>query len=400
MHDCTSTLPGKGTVVLDAERKGDVDAFTGSEPPDVEEVVDEEDILDVDPDQEVMPVSYDITSYGADYPIDGLVKRLTQNDIVVPTFHPEFNESEEIKGFQRRFVWTRPQMDKFIESLLLGLPVPGVFLVREKSNVLLVLDGQQRLRTLHAFYRGVHAGREYSLKHVQSPWRGKTYDQLDEGDRRRLDDSIIHATILRQDHPAGSQDAVYSIFERLNTGGSPLQPQEIRVALYNGPFLRLISDLNQDTNWRQLYGSESPRFKDQELILRVLALFEDASSYSRPVKGFLNQYLAKHRDRTGAQAGAMPDMFVSACAAILAHIGPRAFRPVRPLNAAVLDSIMVGVMHRLAHRPIEGGTAMERAYNGLIATDEYVFATTSSTAAEDSVETRLRLATAAFSSLG
>ncbi len=94
--------------------------------PDVEDVPEEvesdEQVLDVDPDQEVMPVSYDITSYGADYPVDGLVKRLSNQDIVVPSFDPMFNESDEVQGFQRRFVWSRPQMDKFVESLLLACP--------------------------------------------------------------------------------------------------------------------------------------------------------------------------------------------------------------------------------------------------------------------------------------
>lgn len=71
-------------------------------------------------------------------------------------------------------------MDKFVESLLLGLPVPGIFLVREKSNKLLVLDGQQRLRTLQAFYKGVHDKREYFLKHVQDPFKGRTYEALED----------------------------------------------------------------------------------------------------------------------------------------------------------------------------------------------------------------------------
>lgn len=233
-------------------------AETQEPPSDSEEVLDH-DVLDVDPDQEVITTTYDITSYGADYPVDGLVKRLEQQDILIPSFDPVFTESTDVQGFQRRFVWTRPQMDKFVESLLLGLPVPGIFLVRETGNKLLVLDGQQRLRTLQAYYRGVHNGREYRLKNVQDRFVDLTYEELDDEDRRRLDDSIIHATVLRQDHPTGSQDAVYSIFERLNTGGSPLQPQEIRVALYNGEFLRRIAELNDDPDWRALYGRQHHR---------------------------------------------------------------------------------------------------------------------------------------------
>ncbi len=361
-----------------------------------EEMVDEEQVLDVDPDQEVVPVSYDITSYGADYPVDGLVKRLNNRDVVIPSFDPLYDESDEVHGFQRRFVWTRPQMDKFIESLLLGLPVPGIFLVREKSNRLLVLDGQQRLRTLQSFYRGIHGGREYTLRHVQKPFRGKSYESLDDEDRRRLDDSIIHATVLRQEYPSDSQDAVYSIFERLNTSGSPLQPQEIRIALYHGPFLRTVSELNEDEDWRALYGPHSSRFKDHELILRVLALYEESDKYARPVKGFLNRYLCENRDRSEDQSQDLADLFMNATEVIHKAIGPKAFRPVRPLNAAVLDSVMVGMMRRLENGEVEDFDGVRDAYNELIDDEDYLAATTSSTAAEDSVRNRLRLATDAF----
>jgi len=363
------------------------------------EIEDEEHVLDVNPEEEVIQTSYDITAYGADYPVDGLVKRMDQGDIVVPSFDPAYPGEGEVRGFQRRFVWSRPQMDKFIESLLLGLPVPGIFLVREKSNVLIVLDGQQRLRTLQAFYSGVHEGREYRLKHAQIPFTGLTYRELDDEDRRRLNDSVIHATVLRQEHPVGSQDAVYSIFERLNTGGSPLQPQEIRVALYAGPFLRLISELNSNRDWRALYGRKSDRFKDQELILRVLALYETSDTYERPVKGFLNHYLAANRNREDDGTRAMAERFSEASRLIRQNIGSKAFRPVRALNAAVLDALMVGVMRRLDRGPMTNNKGMRPAYERLIKQERFSLATTSSTAAEDSVSDRLKAATAAFARL-
>ena len=82
----------------------------------------------------VMPYKYLITSYGADYTVEVLVKRMRENTILVP-------------AFQRSYVWSHRTASRFIESLLLGLPVPGVFFSREKdSEKLLVIDGQQRLR--------------------------------------------------------------------------------------------------------------------------------------------------------------------------------------------------------------------------------------------------------------
>jgi hypothetical protein len=92
--------------------------------PDVEEVVE-----DLDEALEVIPYIYAITAYGADYPVDSVIKRMVAKDILVPTFTWEPDDDSEVVGFQREYVWPRPKADKFIESLLLGLPVPGIFLV-------------------------------------------------------------------------------------------------------------------------------------------------------------------------------------------------------------------------------------------------------------------------------
>ena len=135
--------------------------------------------------------------------------------------------------------------------------MPGIFLVKEQSGRLLVLDGHQRLYTLRAFYEGEINGEVYKLDGVQERFVGKRYKDLDIEDRRRLDDSIIHATVIRQDEPTADQSSVYVIFERLNTGGVNLQPQEIRVALYHGVLVRVFRGLNDNPHWRQLFGIKS-----------------------------------------------------------------------------------------------------------------------------------------------
>lgn len=222
----------------------------------------DETVIDLDEADDVIDVTYLITAYGADYPIDSLIKRIESNDIVVPRFSWEPIEETDIVGFQREYIWPRKKADRFIESLLLGLPVPGIFLVKETSGLLLVLDGHQRLFTLHAYYQGVIDGKEYRLSNVQTRFENKSYKTLENEDRRRLDDSIIHATIIRQDEPSDDQSSIYSIFERLNTGGINLRPQEIRIALYHGEFVRVLMDLNKEKPWRELFGKKSKRLKD------------------------------------------------------------------------------------------------------------------------------------------
>ena len=154
----------------------------------------DEAVDDLDELNEVLPTLFSITSYGADYPVDGLVKRVSQGDVVVPLFSLQPEVGQSTVGFQREFVWKKPQADRFIESLLLGLPVPGIFLVKEPNGKHLVLDGQQRLKTLEGFYNGLFQGKEFLLENVQEQWKEKTYKTLHADDRRRLDDSIIHAT--------------------------------------------------------------------------------------------------------------------------------------------------------------------------------------------------------------
>jgi hypothetical protein len=334
-----------------------------------------------------LPFTYEITSYGADYAVDGLVKRMESGDIVVP-------------DFQRDVVWNKRQRDRFIESLLLGLPVPGIFLARTpEGSRLLVLDGQQRLRTLQAFYSGSFQGKPFTLDDVQERFVGKSYETLDEDDRRRLDDAIIHATVVRQDEPSDDLSSIYFIFERINTGGTTLAPQEIRAALYQGPFNDLLIELNQNSAWRAIYGRRSNRLKDDELILRFLAMRFARSTYFRPMEKFLNEFMAKNRDLAVVTEQQATGAFVPTIELVRTSVGEKAFRLGRPLNAAVYDSVMVGIAERLDKGQVMDETSVLAAYTGLLADDNYVQACSRATADRERVSTRMRLAVAKFASV-
>ena len=353
------------------------------------------ELFDIDANEEIVATTYEITSYGADYDVEGLIRRMDKGDIIVPSFEPS-QPGLDVGAFQRGFVWRKTQMSRFIESLLLGLPVPGIFLVKDRDNRLLVLDGQQRLRSLQHFYKGSIDDRTFRLIGVQPPLDGQSYKDLRPEDRRRLDDSIIHATVLRDESTDVSQNAIYSIYERLNTGGSPLQPQEIRIALYEGSFLRGIARLNEDSSWRSLYGPRSTRFRDHELILRTLALYEWQAKYRKPLKTFINQYLGDHRQDALLFDSGLGRLFLDAVRLIDAEIGKPAFRPERALNVAFADSVLVGVMRRIASgHPFTQGQ-LQSMYRQLIDDDEFTNATTFRTSDEDYVNLRLDRATTTF----
>ena len=336
--------------------------------------------------EEVIPFKYSITSYGADYPADGLVKRITANSVFIPPF-------------QRAYVWNIAQASRFIESLLLGLPVPGIFLSREEeTQKMLVIDGQQRLRTLKYFYDGVFAdsGKEFALRGVQEQFLGKTYRTLNEEDRRHLDDSIIHATIVKQEQPSDDDSSIYFIFERLNTGGTLLTSQEIRACIFHGELNDYLREINRNQSWREIYGKIHPRMRDQELILRFLALYFYGDNYVKPLKGFLNTYMGKNRHLKLQTKEEIQKVFDPTVSTIRKAIGVSAFRPQKTLNAAVFDAVMVGVARRLETGEILNHSILKERYDALMNTGPFQFASARATANTESVKLRLELAINAF----
>ena len=255
-----------------------------------DEVLEEEALGD----DEISPlVSYEVSSYGADPEVEVLVNRLNRGDIYIPPF-------------QRDYVWNQPEASRFIESLLLGLPVPGIFLaVDPASGKQIVIDGQQRLKTLQFFFAGVFnpkpddaSQRVFSLIRVQPHYEGRTFKTLDENDRIRLQTSIVHATVVKQLEPTEEDTSLYHIFERLNSSGRRLTDQEMRIALFHGKLIEKIKEVNLHDAWRTAFGRIHSRLKDQELILRFFAFYESLDTYSRPMGEFLNRYASSHRNPT------------------------------------------------------------------------------------------------------
>lgn len=327
------------------------------------------------PDEDVV---YQITTFGADYPVDGLINRFDRGDI----YRPEF---------QRNFVWTLSQASKFIESILLGLPIPSVFLYKEEdSRQHLIVDGLQRLTTLHSYYKGIFPGtdRAFRLKNVKSRFENKTLEDLDVEDQRRFVDAVIHAMIIQQTSPQGDKSSVFHIFERLNSNGTPLQPQEIRSAIYHGPFNSLLFELNRNDSWRDIFGRIHRRSKDEELILRFLAFLFDETEYTSPMKLFLNNFMAKNQDLSLISKRKCTQSFVSMIEAVHQTLGPKAFRIGRSLNAAVFDSFGTAI----ARHNIESPKVIERAYSKLLADEKYIELVSKATANERNVAGRLLMA--------
>lgn len=341
---------------------------------------------------EAEPVSYS----GTDFDAEGLVRRLDRGDIIIPNFGHR-DETLELASFQRGFVWRKSQMDRFIESLLLGFPIPGIMLVQQTDKRYLVLDGQQRLKTLQAFYGGVHADKVFALDNVAAEYKGLTYKKLLSEQRRTLDNTFIQATIVRTDGSRESLESIYQVFERLNSGGTQLTPHEIRIALYPGPFVEFIGRLNDDSGWRALYGPTSPRLRDHEVILRILALYVRSEEYFRPLKKFLNDFLGDHRDLSKLPAADLERLFKTATAALSATNARQALRRAgQRVNAALLEAVVVAAMRRAASGKDMSKPAIATSLDTLASDASMARATTTSTATEENLRSRLEIASNAF----
>ena len=331
---------------------------------------------------------YTIRSYGADYTVDSLVKRMDTGAFIIPEF-------------QRRFIWSLTHASRFIESLLMGLPVPGIFLYkRPEDGKQLVIDGQQRLKTLQGFYGGLFRDRKFRLAGVREPWNGLTYEELDTDDQLRLDDSIVHAVIFNQESPEDSINSIHFVFERINSGGIRLSAQEIRNCIAEGSFTDLTNRLNEHVSWRNIYGKPSARAKDQELITRVLAFLERPNDYERPMAVFLTKFTEAMNNETPEKLDSLRRSFEDASDLCWEALNGGAFRPVRALNAAVLESVMSEVARRLRQStPVPSAISVKEAYDNLISSDEYRSGWERATADEENVKTRIELARLAFSNL-
>lgn len=329
-------------------------------------------------DLEIDNASYDIRTYGADFTIEILSKKFDTKEIIIP-------------DFQRRYVWPPKKAARLIESFLLGLPVPQVFLFREENNKdLLVVDGQQRLRTINYFINEkFENGQEFILRGVRSDWDGKKYSTLTERDRRSFNNYILRATIFEQVNPSDNS-SIFEIFERLNTGGVALNEQEIRRCVVRGPINEFIDNLNKYPNWRKLLNRNLPdsRMKDSEMILRFLALSEGWSTYKKPMKDFITTFMKEKQNINEDEMTKYRNLFEGIVDKILKDVGKEAFQIKAGINVAVFDSIMVA----LSTMEFETVSNLREKIGKLKSSDEFNDAVSVHTTDSEKVGKRIGLA--------
>lgn len=274
-------------------------------------------------------ITYNLTSYGIDFPVDSLVSRYDKEKIYLP-------------NFQRNYVWNKKQASKFIESLLLGLPVPGIFLYKDIDEKMLIIDGYQRIESISRYFKNSFDNSDFKLSGVNKDFNGKIYSKLNENEKDKIATSIIHATIIKADNPKKKNyHAIYEIFERLNTGGVKLSPQEVRNCVSDGKFRQKITELSNLDIVKNFISIDKKRKKDEEIILRLLAL--SFIEYTGNMKQFLNDFMFANKDIDSQQIHQALNLFVEIIQFMNQIDAKEYFRKNDQLSIAILDSLWVGI---------------------------------------------------------
>jgi hypothetical protein len=330
-------------------------------------------------EEEALPAPrYEIFSYPADTTLKGYLDQWKNEQLFIPTF-------------QRNYVWDQTRASKLIESFLLGLPVPPVFLFKPAGGKQFwIIDGQQRIRSIVDFQKGVFGEAKFRLKGVDARWLGKTFEELEEGDRFSLETAVLRAVVIQQTDPK-DHTSIFHIFERLNTGGLRLNAMEVRQCVYQSDLLLALKELNILPAWRELLGLKKPdkRIKDVELLLRVIALFKDFEHYEKPMKGFLNscalEFSISGKSNEKSEKELLARLFGS-IRQTRDRLGPKPFHLKGRLNYSALDATLVAVM-RL-------GAIDEYAnkFKKLASDKDFIEAVSFNTSDEAVVKNRIRIA--------
>ncbi len=266
---------------------------------------------------------FNINSWGADMSFRELITMYQEDDLVKPEL-------------QRKYVWTKDEASRFIDSILLGLPVPSIFLAKVGEQRL-IIDGYQRILTVYDYVRGIFSGdnkvfRLSNSEVINARWRAKAFSELNADEQKRIKSSTIHAIIFEQKQPQ-DDTGMYQIFERINASGRILKSQEIRNCVYHGKFNKFIMDLNKYPSWRNLYGSvvEDSRMSDVELVLRFFAIYDFYKDNTVTIKQialkkYLNDYMNKMNKADDALLEKYKSIFIKSMDLIKVLLGQNAFR--------------------------------------------------------------------------
>ena len=209
--------------------------------------------------------------------------------------------------YQREYVYDNKRASLLVESVLMGIPIPVIYLSEENDGTLEVIDGQQRIKSLTRYLNN-----EFKLNFEENSsfyeLNGKYFKDLDKSIQRNYKKSTLSAiTILKE-----SNDLKYDIFERLNQGSVSLKPQEIRNCIYRGNLNTMLKNVVKDNfdELSQLFKNENKRMEYEENILKFLTML-GYKNIKAPFYKAMNNYMNNHKDDTEDEVEKSRQKFLS-----------------------------------------------------------------------------------------
>ncbi len=280
--------------------------------------------------------------------------------------------------WQRNYVWDNSRASKLIESFLIELPVPVIYLAQNLESKYEVIDGLQRLTSTFKFFSN-----EFSLSglEIRQELNGKYFRDLEGPVQLKLEDTTLRTFELSNTTP---KDLMFLIFERLNTGGKALNDMEIRNCMYRGALNDLIKDLSKNNDFIACINQKNidKRMADRALVLRFLAFYN--MTYLKAKKGlkpFLNDFLETYKNASQQKLREFEGAFSKAVKASLTVFGEKAFRLRKTsekgagewapkINASVFQVIAVSFCDYDLGQITRASDAIYEEYCDLIASDE------------------------------
>lgn len=289
--------------------------------------------------------------------------------------------------FQRQFVWDRAKASRLIESVLMSVPLPIVYLAEGSDGKEYVIDGQQRLTSFFSFLDGKFPnGDPFRLgkMSVFPELERKTFAELDEAIQDKIRYFEIRTIVILS---ASDPDLKFEIFERLNTGSVPLNDMELRNCVFRGPYMTLLRELSTDPDFKLLVGLKGPdkRMRDVELVLRFAAFYHAGYlKYQSPMKRFFNRDMERYQGISKADSDSLRKAFRNSIQIVKSLFGTSAFKRFNPgdahshngfwettrFNASLYDALMGVFYDRDKNQVFSALDALREGFIDLMTSNE------------------------------
>jgi hypothetical protein len=291
--------------------------------------------------------------------------------------------------YQRRFRWGEERQSKLIESFLMNVPVPPIFLNEDQYGQYSVIDGKQRLTAIHDFMMG-----RLRLKNLEvfADINNLTFDELPTDFQAviKTRPTIRIIIVLRQ----SDLDIKFEVFKRLNTGGVKLNAQEIRNSTYPGPLNDMLLDLSEHPLFRKLLGirtkAESAIYqemRDVEFLLRFCVFKDTWQTFTDRLQSALDEFMVSNQKMPKKKLDQLKQGFLDTLKAVESAFGEHAFQRWNPAKqqwrrqvlASLFDAQMFGCYRLKPEKLLEYREAIFTGFKALFEDERFQQAITTGT---------------------